>query len=400
MGEHEHERDDTRDGKRGDGPGQTEGAAGEEEGAQERGQERGQAGGQAQAGEGKDEGGPQREKERGEETGRESGSPGRQAGERDAPDDEGGGGVPRDERPHPAKDVEEAGRGSEEEGDEPQPIRSAIDPGSDLAAFANSLSQIAEVLSGERRWCVVVSDCVRVLAAMPDRAVDHIITDPPYSETVHKRSIRRSYLPDTKAQPCRKTRKHDFGFEHLGPELQLTCKREFERLARQWRLVFADMELAGSWRTHDYIRTLVWVKDRAMPQISGDRPGSRVELIVASHTKGRKKWNAGGDGNVYQCPVVVNCNGHRDDRVHTAQKPDALMCDLICDFTDPDEIVFDPFAGSGTTGVAALRLGRRAILIERNREFAAIAHDRMVAGACGSTLGALRSGQRPLFAGT
>ncbi len=53
------------------------------------------------------------------------------------------------------------------------------------------------------------------------------------------------------------------------------------------------------------------------------------------------------------------------------------MCALISDFTDPGDLVIDPFAGSGTTGVACIRLGRRFIGWERDHKHYAAAVKRL-----------------------
>jgi site-specific DNA-methyltransferase (adenine-specific) len=71
--------------------------------------------------------------------------------------------------------------------------------------------------------------------------------------------------------------------------------------------------------------------------------------------------------------------GHVETRVHTTQKPLALMEALIRDFTDHGELICDPFAGSGTTGVAALRMGRRFIGWEKDPRYHAIAMKRLSA---------------------
>jgi DNA modification methylase len=65
---------------------------------------------------------------------------------------------------------------------------------------------------------------------------------------------------------------------------------------------------------------------------------------------------------LWECPVLNNSK--TEQRIHTTQKPLRLMLDLVGDFSDEGDTVFDPFAGSGTTLVAAKRLGRRAIGIE------------------------------------
>lgn len=253
------------------------------------------------------------------------------------------------------------------------------------------------------RWSVVLGDCVEWMKTLEDKSVDVLITDPPYSEAVHARSIRRTYLPDVADQPCRRLRKHEFGFEHLSPELRAACAEQFARITKRWVLVFSDTEMAHAWKRDletvhlEHVRYGFWVKDRAMPQISGDRPGSRVEQITIAHRKGRKRWNGGGLGNVWQHPVVANCNGHRSDRVHTAQKPESLMLELVSLFSDEGDLVCDPFAGSGTTGVAALRLGRRFIGCELNADYAALSRERLAAEEQDITLSSARAGQLSLL---
>jgi site-specific DNA-methyltransferase (adenine-specific) len=121
------------------------------------------------------------------------------------------------------------------------------------------------------------------------------------------------------------------------------------------------------------------------------------EAIVVAHPPGKKRWNAGGKRGVYTQRIAGNQPGSIDPRVHTTQKPTELMLELVEDFTDPDDLILDPFAGSGTTGVAALRLGRRCILIEKDPKYAQIARDRMMAEEQSSTLQARRAGQEPLF---
>lgn len=69
-------------------------------------------------------------------------------------------------------------------------------------------------------------------------------------------------------------------------------------------------------------------------------------------------------------------------------KPTALMRAIIRDYSRSGDVVLDPFAGSGTTGKAALAEGRRAVLVERVPGYAEIAR-RRVAEAMGLGKGSL-----------
>lgn len=62
---------------------------------------------------------------------------------------------------------------------------------------------------------------------------------------------------------------------------------------------------------------------------------------------------------------------------HPTQKPEKLIAKLILASSNPGDMVFDPFGGSGTTAVTAKKLGRRFISIEREKEYVALALKRL-----------------------
>ena len=64
-------------------------------------------------------------------------------------------------------------------------------------------------------------------------------------------------------------------------------------------------------------------------------------------------------------------------RLHNCQKPIQMITDMVTTSSRPGDIVLDPFAGSGTTGVVAMHTGRRAILIEQDERCCEIAANRM-----------------------
>ena len=225
--------------------------------------------------------------------------------------------------------------------------------------------------------------CEDVLPALEQ--VDHIITDPPYSEHVHgnARSSRMQSASDRGGRYGADTRRNvDLGFDHLTSELRAACGEQFARLARRWVLVFSDIESGHLWRDDltanglDYVRTGIWHKVGCTPQFSGDRPATAAETITICHPKGRKRWNGGGGHAFWSVPIVLE-RGRNDERLHSTQKPESLMRALVEQFTDEGETILDPFAGSGTTAMAAKYLGRRAVLIEEDEARAEVCAKRL-----------------------
>lgn len=235
-------------------------------------------------------------------------------------------------------------------------------------------------------------DCRDILPALGQ--VDHGIMDPPYSEHTHSKSRRGgSDAPalDGKGRRPRASfsREKDLGFDALDAATRDFIATWCASNVRRWSLVFSDVESTADWRAAltdpargkvDYVRTGAWVKVGATPQFSGDRPAIGFEAITICHRTGRKRWNGGGSHALWTHPIVLN-RSHDDPRLHTTQKPEPLMLELVQLFTDPGEVIVDPFAGSGTTGYAAKRLGRRAILIEREEHYCEVIARRMGQGA-------------------
>ena len=226
-----------------------------------------------------------------------------------------------------------------------------------------------DVLAGTKRWAVVEGDCVDALRALPSASVAHVITDPPYDARTHANAA-------TQARITRES--SGVAFASLASPADLSG--DLLRVSARWVVAFCAVEQVGEYARgagDAWVRAGVWDKINPAPQISGDRPGQAVEAIAIMHRCGRKRWNRGGGAGIWRCMAPRG-----DDRPdHPTPKPVALMEQIIRDFTDEGDVVLDPFAGSGTTGVAALRLGRRVILIEREPRWAALCRERLSAEA-------------------
>lgn len=238
-----------------------------------------------------------------------------------------------------------------------------------------------------------MANCVDFMREMESTSVDHVITDPPYSANTHKKQRRGqtpNYTEPTRPNAVRAqfNRARVLGFEPLTPALMHASAEQFARIARRWVLVFSDHENSMKWAEAltcaglEYVRAAIWIKRGATPQFTGDRPAQGHEVIVIAHqTKDngkpmKKKWNGGGKHGVYTYPIVLN-RGKKRVRLHTAQKPYALMEQLVLDFTSEGEVVLDPFCGSGTTLLAAARNHRHFIGVDENPDDIMVAAERV-----------------------
>lgn len=259
---------------------------------------------------------------------------------------------------------------------------------------------------GDQQFVVIHADNREVLPGLAAGSVEHVITDPPYSARTHAAAAAAARdLPDGHKRRVYASQGNGFGFDHLDPDQKDEAAASFAQLAKRWVLIFTDNEGVGAWMSAlalaklDHVRIGQWVKVGATPQFTGDRPASGTEAVVISHPKGRKRWNGGGLPAVWTHPTAA-LEARKTDAgrpEHLTPKPISLMLELVGLFTDPDDVVLDPYCGSGTTGVACLRLGRRFIGIEKDATYAQLAKDRLEAEMRGLSLRDARAGQTSIF---
>jgi len=261
---------------------------------------------------------------------------------------------------------------------------------------------IEELLNGSRRWHVAAGDCLAVLRGLPDACVDALITDPPYSSG-------GMYRSDRLKEPSEKYVKN--GTQVVRPEFAgdnrdqrsfgYWCSLwlgECQRVAKpgapicvfaDWRQlsVVTDVIQAGGWVLRG---VAVWDKTETCRPTMG-RFASQAEFLA---------WGSNGamplDRGVPCLAGVLRTPVRQDDKHHITGKPTELMIEVV-EICAPGGLVLDPFCGSGTTGVAAVRRGLRFLGIEREASYVAIARDRLVAEQSLSALSAVRAGQVPLF---
>lgn len=220
-------------------------------------------------------------------------------------------------------------------------------------------------------------DCISILPELGN--VDHVITDPPYEAEAHTNG-RRAFGGKTSADfPKGIAEPRPLDFPAITEDERVAAGRLMAAIACKWLLVFCQVEAAMLWREAlkpaRYARTQIWRKTDGAPQFTGDRPGMGYESIVTCWAgTGRMSWNGGGKHGIYE-HATVKSGGHQ------TQKPEQLMVELVSLFTNPGDIVLDPFAGTGTTMVAAKRIGRKSIGIEKQERYCEIAARRLSQGA-------------------
>ncbi|WP_431274257.1 DNA-methyltransferase [Variovorax ureilyticus] len=225
-------------------------------------------------------------------------------------------------------------------------------------------------------------EALEVLQALEAGTADAVITDPPYSSGGAFRDdrtsdTRRKYLSSSSGNigkvsnfggDSRDQRSFHFWSALWSSEALRVAKPGAPGLFfTDWRQlpISTDYLQAGGWIWRGVVP---WVKTSPRPQMG--RFTSAAEYVV---------WGSAGpmppDRGVGCLPGFYEFHVPAD-REHVNQKPVPLMAAMV-EICEPGGLVLDPFMGSGTTGVAALQLGRRFIGCEQSPQYFDIACRRM-----------------------
>lgn len=217
---------------------------------------------------------------------------------------------------------------------------------------------------------LALGDCRDILPTLGK--VDQTISDPPYEAV-----MQNKWGVLSRSAPSSHVRHGEIGFDAID-DMRGDVTKAIVAATNGWAILFCMAEGVRAWRDEleaagaKYKRAMVWVKPDAMPQFNGQGPSTGHEMMVSAWCgEGHSSWNGGGR------PGVFTYNKNTTGAVHPTQKPLPLMKQLVNLFSNDGQLVCDPFMGSGTTGVAAVQMGRKFIGIEREKRYFEIACQRI-----------------------
>lgn len=226
---------------------------------------------------------------------------------------------------------------------------------------------------------IVCADALEFIKSLPDKGVDAVITDPPYG-LYGKANVTR---PDTGGE-------HNRINEEWDAEVPLAWMELVQRTLKPGASVIVFGTGLGSihyvaveglrlgWKL---INDITWFKHDAAPNFTG--------RLLTESTESALWFCPNGTGWTYNLDVAKAHNSGinlrnvwkfgqtRGTRYHPTQKPLELMRRCVELFTNPGDLILDPFAGSGTTLVAAQQLGRNFLGCDITESYVAMARERL-----------------------
>ncbi|WP_448586599.1 DNA methyltransferase [Thermaurantiacus sp.] len=243
---------------------------------------------------------------------------------------------------------------------------------------------------------IITGDCVTEMARLEPASVDLVFADPPYNLQLEG-ELHRPDGSGVEAVTAAWDRFESFeAYDRFTRAWLAAARRVLKPDGAIWVIgsyhnvfrVGASLQDLGFWILND----IVWVKANPMPNFRGARFANAHETLIWAARSKRSRphfayhaMKALNDGvqmrSDWYLPI---CTGAERVKVggrkaHPTQKPEALLMRVLLASTRPGDLVLDPFAGTGTTGAVAKRLGRRFCLIEREPGYAALAAARIAA---------------------
>jgi modification methylase len=262
-------------------------------------------------------------------------------------------------------------------------------------------SRNAPVQSGveaRRSAHIVVGDCVAEMTKLPAASVDLVFADPPYNLQLQG-DLKRPDDSRVDAVDDDWDKFSSFSaYDDFTRAWLIACRRVMKPSATLWVIgsyhnifrVGTILQDLGFWILND----IVWRKSNPMPNFRGRRFTNAHETLIwaardaAKHnyTFNYEALKAGNDDVQMRsdwfiplCTGEERLKGSDGKKLHPTQKPEGLLARVILSASRPDDLVLDPFSGTGTTGAVAHRLRRRFIGIERSSDYAAAARERIAA---------------------
>ena len=241
---------------------------------------------------------------------------------------------------------------------------------------------------------IVNGNSLEILKKIPDKTFDLVFADPPYNMQIGEKLKR----PDnSKVNGVNDKWDQFLNFKHYDDFCKSwlkECKRILKDNGTIWvigtyhnifRLGY-HLQNLNYWILND----VIWRKNNPMPNFKGTRFTNAHETLIWASKNKKSKYTFN-----YQSLKCLNddlqmrsdwmlpiCNGKErlkkdGKKVHSTQKPEALIHRIILATTNKGDLLFDPFLGTGTTAVVAKKLGRQYFGIEKDKKYFLAAYQRI-----------------------
>lgn len=214
-------------------------------------------------------------------------------------------------------------------------------------------------------------DCLEVMKNIEDGSVDLVVTDPPYKTiTGGDSNGANSERPKGMLQGNRKLFKHqNIKISSWMPEIYRVLKEGSHCYIFTNSLNLQEMLNEVTKVGFKLHNLLVWEKNNCTPSQYYMKNCEYVLFL----RKGKAKWI----NNIGDSKTVHKFNNIIGNKLHPTEKPVDLLEYYLLNSSEPNDIVFDPFMGSGSTGVACLNTNRNFIGIELDEGYFKIAQNRI-----------------------
>ena len=242
---------------------------------------------------------------------------------------------------------------------------------------------------------ILNGDCIEIMDSLPSESIDLIFADPPYNLQL-KGDLHR---PDHSKVDAVDNAWDQFDsfktYDRFTDSWLKAARRILKPNGAIWVIgsyhnifrVGASLQNKGFWILND----VIWRKSNPMPNFRGKRLTNAHETMIwASKSEGAKytfnyeALKALNEGVQMRSDWVLPiCNGserlknNKGEKAHPTQKPESLLHRVLVGTTNPNDVVLDPFFGTGTTGAVAKMLGREFVGIEKEQNYIDVAQDRI-----------------------
>lgn len=216
-------------------------------------------------------------------------------------------------------------------------------------------------------------DCLSGIKEIPDQSIDCVLTDPPYGINFNSNHRKHSTLKSTNGILNDGVDNTDF-LQQIIYELDRVLKpnshvywfTRWDRIPLQMPLLQKYFKVKNS---------LIWKKNNwSMGDLTGAYAGQYESILFCQ--KGRRKLNE-VDGKSRHSDILEFNRVPGNALIHSHQKPLDLIEFLIKKSSNENEIILDPFMGSGTTAIAAMNTNRRFIGFELDEDYFNLSNKRI-----------------------